>query len=198
MAIANEQPRIEVEILIDRAPAKEYEDEEKEEHEANASTRYIEARSGTKFEIRYRFAEKLQYDVLVDAFIDGKCLRSGFALLKDFHNGTLEHTFDGVRSNNGGKWLLSRFSFSDLNTGMRAILVNIRKLTLVIVDSAGGPKGDQLMEDLKSMGQITINFHYVTNLRLVANGSTKTVQKTIVKDVPEKALKGRALSHQST
>jgi hypothetical protein len=68
----------------------------------------------------------------------------------------------------------------------------------VIVDSAGGPKGDQLMEDLKSMGQITINFHYVTNLRLVANGSTKTVQKTIVKDVPEKALKGRVLSHQST
>jgi hypothetical protein len=58
---------------------------------------------------------------------------------------------------------------------------------------------EQLMKDLKSMGQISINFHYVNNLRLSANQNLKPIpKKTIIKDVPEKALKGRALSHQST
>jgi hypothetical protein len=77
--------------------------------------------------------------------------------------------------------------------------VNRYILTLVTVDSAGQPMDERLMKDLKSMGQISINFHYVNNLRLSANQNLKPIpKKTIIKDVPEKALKGRALSHQST
>jgi 5S rRNA maturation endonuclease (ribonuclease M5) len=77
--------------------------------------------------------------------------------------------------------------------------VNRYILILVTVDSAGQPMDERLMKDLKSMGQISINFHYVNNLRLSANQNLKPIpKKTIIKDVPEKALKGRALSHQLT
>jgi hypothetical protein len=117
MAIANETPRIEVEILIDGVVAQEYMDEE-EGIDAETTTRYVESKSGANFAIHYRFTEKPQHDVLVDALMDGKCLKSGYALLGDFRNGTLDHDLDGVRSNQGGQWTLSKFSFSNLNTGM--------------------------------------------------------------------------------
>ena len=53
------------------------------------------------------------------------------------------------------------------------------------------------MKDLKGMGQISVRFHYITNLRT----STKPLErseKAGLGEIPEKALKGRALSHQST
>jgi hypothetical protein len=54
------------------------------------------------------------------------------------------------------------------------------------------------MEELKSMGQITLKFHYITNLRVSTKTSSVRCQKAVIEEVPEKALKGRALSHQST
>jgi hypothetical protein len=47
------------------------------------------------------------------------------------------------------------------------------------------------------MGQITIRFHYVANPRPVAERLMLQTKKNF-EEVPEKALKGRALSHQST
>jgi hypothetical protein len=53
------------------------------------------------------------------------------------------------------------------------------------------------MKRLKDMGQITLQFHYITNLR--ASAKTLSLPRNMkgLEHVPEKVLKGRALSHQS-
>jgi len=69
------------------------------------------------------------------------------------------------------------------------------------VDSEGKSVGDQLVKDLKHMGQITVEFHYVTSPLPSSSSSALVNYKPMdkgLKDIPEKALKGRALSHQST
>jgi hypothetical protein len=70
-------------------------------------------------------------------------------------------------------------------------------LNLATGDSTGTKPGDQLMKDLKSMGQIILKFEYVTNLRDTTK-PLEACEKAEMEQVPEKALKGRALSHQST
>lgn len=57
---------------------------------------------------------------------------------------------------------------------------------------------DQLMKDLKGMGVITVDFHYVLNVRPSNTSTLYGMETAGLGDVPEKALKGRALSHQAT
>lgn len=63
-------------------------------------------------------------------------------------------------------------------------------------DSGSKAVSDSLMKDLKGVGEIVVKAYYVKNLQ-----QTQSVLKRIDidnrNDVPEKALKGRALSHQS-
>jgi hypothetical protein len=54
------------------------------------------------------------------------------------------------------------------------------------------------MNDLKGMGQVTLEFHYVTNTRPCGTVHLRAVEKSGLGEIPEKALKGRALSHQAT
>ena len=52
------------------------------------------------------------------------------------------------------------------------------------------------MKDLKQVGEITVKAYYIKNLRQTDKGlPNKHVDGVDV--VPEKALKGRSLSHQS-
>jgi hypothetical protein len=53
------------------------------------------------------------------------------------------------------------------------------------------------MKELKDMGQIKLRFHYITNLRVSATSILTSPDWQTSDDVPEKALKGRALSHRS-
>jgi hypothetical protein len=69
-------------------------------------------------------------------------------------------------------------------------------LTPIVVDSTGRTVGDQIMKDLKDVGQITVKFHHVTNIR-TSEVKGAAIEMTGLGDVPEKALKGRSLSHQS-
>lgn len=68
----------------------------------------------------------------------------------------------------------------------------------VTVDSTGRVAADQLMKDLKGTGKITIDLHYVTNVRPTSTSTLSGVETTGLGEIPEKALKGRALSHQAT
>lgn len=56
--------------------------------------------------------------------------------------------------------------------------------------------GDGLIKDLKSIGVITLKAYYIENLREVRS-NRKYIEKkqTGVGPIPEKALKGQALTH---
>ncbi|KAH5442985.1 hypothetical protein HBI23_168540 [Parastagonospora nodorum] len=109
--------------------------------------------------------------------VPGKLMRS-----EEFRGRFWEGTTSGVRSNEGDKWVFSNFAFSDLKT----------------VDSGSRRAGDRLMKHLKHMGEITAECHYVTNLKPVPDCLRRVPKGHRLEDIPEKALKGRALSHQST
>ena len=119
MAITTAAPRIKTQVLVDGAALEEYEDDE-EHTEPNSVTKYVEAKSGAEFAIRSRFTEQPQYDILTRILLDGKYVMGQLAILKYFHGDFLEQTAHGVRSNKGGQWVLSKFAFSDLKTGMCA------------------------------------------------------------------------------
>ncbi|KAF2025121.1 hypothetical protein EK21DRAFT_77178 [Setomelanomma holmii] len=178
MAITKAFPRIKADILIDSAALQEYDDDEEPSSDV-VMTKYIEATSGAEFAIRCQFHARPQYDILTRVLLDGKYVMGSYALLKNFHNGYLELSLYGVRSNKNNEWTLAKFCFSDLKT----------------VDGTNKP-GDQLMKDLKGIGQITVDFHYITNVRTSARPLPLS-DKVTLKDVPEKALKGRALSQQT-
>jgi hypothetical protein len=58
---------------------------------------------------------------------------------------------------------------------------------------------DKVMQEIQAMGEISIKAHFVKNLRSVATTNRSlgpNLQEVGV--LPEKALKGRALSHQIT
>jgi hypothetical protein len=119
MAIVQATPRVEAEILIDGVTIQEYEDKDEEEVvETDTVLKYIEAKSGANFAIRYRLEGELQHDVHVEIILDGKRVESGLALRKDFRNGVYQETLQGARSQEDGKWGLSKFAFSDLKTSM--------------------------------------------------------------------------------
>lgn len=56
--------------------------------------------------------------------------------------------------------------------------------------------GDGLIKDLKSIGVITLKAYYIENLREVrSNRKYVDKKQTGVGPIPEKALKGQALTH---
>jgi hypothetical protein len=82
MAIADKTPRVEAEILINGVATQEYADEE-DQVEVNTVTRYVEAKSGADFAIRFRFTQKPKHDVSAEALVDGKSVRYALVLLKN-------------------------------------------------------------------------------------------------------------------
>ncbi|KAH7389623.1 hypothetical protein DE146DRAFT_791630 [Phaeosphaeria sp. MPI-PUGE-AT-0046c] len=181
MAITDTFPAVKAEVLISGVALQEYEDDDNS-ISAKTVIKHIEAVSGAEFAVRYKVDGKPKYAIRVDLFLDGKKATGNVLQHYLFTSGSHENTVTGVNSNQGGKWLLSKFSFSDLRT----------------VDSAGRVVADQLMKDLRGMGQITLEFHYIVNVRATGTTYLREMKKSGLGEVPEKALKGKALSHQAT
>lgn len=58
---------------------------------------------------------------------------------------------------------------------------------------------DQLIKDIKGIGEITVKAHFVKNLQK-STTTNRTLDNNLkeVGKIPEKALKGRTLSHQAS
>jgi hypothetical protein len=118
MAITDTFPAIKAEILVNEVALQEYDDGEDNSNSGTTVTKYIEAVSGAEFAICDKIDQKPKYEVRVDFFLDGKRASGNILQHWRFIGGSYENTVQGVNSNTGGNWSLSKFSFSDLNTGM--------------------------------------------------------------------------------
>ncbi|KAH4107673.1 hypothetical protein HBH46_051040 [Parastagonospora nodorum] len=179
MAVTKKYPSIKTSILVDGVTLEEYDDDEARTS-SNTVTKYIEAISGAEFAIQCRFDKLPEYDVRIDFYLDGHYATAKYAMLDDFEGRSSTKTSYGVRSNDGHKWQVHNYAFSNLHT----------------VDSDGRPVANRLMKDLKHMGEITVRLHYVINPR-PSRSAKPSPRVSSLKDVPEKALKGRALTHQT-
>jgi hypothetical protein len=72
MAILDAVPGLEFQILVDGQPLPEYENEE-EPQDDDTVTKYIEAQSGKKFAIKYKFNNSFhrKHHVRVNVYVDG-------------------------------------------------------------------------------------------------------------------------------
>ena len=124
MAILRDQPGLKVEILIDGVPIQEY-DDENEEIVPNVVTKYIEAKSGVNFAIRYTVLPRfhIKHALVVQSYLDGKPMRSHVCSEDEIRN-YKSRTMTGVREAIAGKYYKRKFCFSKLNTGQLYSLIS--------------------------------------------------------------------------
>ncbi|KAF1830663.1 hypothetical protein BDW02DRAFT_633451 [Decorospora gaudefroyi] len=183
MAVTEAHPRVRVSVQVHGVPLEEYNDDE-ESASPNSVTKYIEAQSGAEFSIKAEVTRPFpSHTILMNIYLDGKNTIGRYLEAYTFVGTSHVSCVEGVKQHTGNKSLLQKFCFLELN-----------------IDDSHVPAGsDNLMKDLKDVGEITVKAHYVKNLRLARVQGGKVDQKDTGNfgKIPEKALKGRALSHHS-
>ncbi|KAL1797330.1 hypothetical protein ACET3X_003936 [Alternaria dauci] len=182
MAITTDYPGIKVEVRVDQVALQEYDDDEAESS-TNTMSKYIEATSGSEFDIRFEITPKWpDHSVSFTSYIDGLSVQSYLVRQDRFMGASHEALIAGPTHTKNGQWFISKFAFSALK----------------IDDSDFRSAEDQLMEDLKEMGEIKIHGFFVKNVRNSSNQEAPAVSTSDFGNIPEKALKGKALSHETT
>ncbi|KAF2491026.1 hypothetical protein BU16DRAFT_141592 [Lophium mytilinum] len=184
MAILNDLPGLKVEIVVNGQTLKEYDDDDEDpEEKPRTVTKYIEATSGASFEVRFTFTRLFSlsmYSFAMDIYLDGKFMDNMCIQKNDLFKGPIELT--GVRSKKGEQWYLEKFCFSKL----------------AIDDGDPRKIGQTVRDALSKVGEISARLRRI-EYRGIAEAPTATKSDGLLQfgSVPEKALKGRALSHQA-
>ncbi|KAH5330007.1 hypothetical protein HBI12_065300 [Parastagonospora nodorum] len=177
MAIHQDHPGLTVELVANSKPLQEY-DNTSEETGPGEVTKYIEARSGMEFMVRYKFVAPFpdKKDVGYKVIVDGKRVKNSF-----FKRGELLKTGSffthGVTVGSDSKWVVQHFAFADL-----------------CMKNSSVCKVWDASENDMGLGTIEI---CLESGRAGAAGSTYRSYDGLPThfDSSEKALKGRAIFH---
>lgn len=115
MAILDEVPGLEVEILVNGQPLREYTDHGAAAVPAHTVERYVEAQSNATFEIHYTFRPPFPVDRSISMIItcDGNGIDQ--PLIRPFEMYDPDgHFSKGPVSKIGSRWMLQRYCFSAL------------------------------------------------------------------------------------
>ncbi|MCJ1438438.1 hypothetical protein MMC27_007826 [Xylographa pallens] len=153
--------------------------------DSNLIVKYVEAISRAHFELKFGWDIsdlKACEGLLIQADLDGKQMDSAvYQFQKMISSGRM----DSARRCVGGQWTIEKFRFAEI----------------ISVDGPSGSMGSSEASDLASIGQIVLSVHRIRNIRESPDvKTTYNVQtgSTLSGTVPEKALKGRALSHRTS
>ncbi|KAF1940797.1 hypothetical protein EJ02DRAFT_379069 [Clathrospora elynae] len=183
MAILPSCPGLTVEVLVIGAPLPEYDDISDTPAPPNMLTKYIEAKSGAEFAMKLAFNQDFIYpagNVLVQIFLDGKRVERTLiraSVLKNLSG----HLISGRAAQVDSACVVQRFRFDKLN----------------IVEDPTLPISKDLLEELQSVGAITIKLNYVCNVRPIEPVGVYRGGSALGK-IPEKAMKGQSQSHQAS
>ncbi|EMC99084.1 hypothetical protein BAUCODRAFT_390870 [Baudoinia panamericana UAMH 10762] len=172
-------PGLEVNLCCEGKTLPEY-DDESFTPQANKNTKYVEVVNGATFSVEFRFLPNFPYiteDTQIQVKLDGKFGRANL-LSPSQMVAYRSNQIDSIPSYNKGSWTKQMFKFADLSTddhAVKASQMNVKKaLALgtvtaeVICVKVGAPAHCQPANTFASEGKI-----------------------------PEKALKGRAMSIQA-
>ncbi|UPX16789.1 uncharacterized protein EKO05_0007175 [Ascochyta rabiei] len=181
MAVLPSQPAIEVSVVCNGAALQEYEDDE-DAPNGTVMTKYVEAVSGAEFHVRWTITKPWpQYTILFELWLDQKYTDSEFAQQKHFNDPSYSSTIEGATSMINGQSFLHKFCFA----------------ALTVDENKAGQLEKNIMQDIQKMGEITVKAYFVKNLSPSATVDQALPNKIEqVGKIPEKALKGRTLSHQ--
>ncbi|KAH7558386.1 hypothetical protein BM1_05658 [Bipolaris maydis] len=182
MAITQETPGLEVHVECNGARLQEF-DEDDGETTTTTVTKYIEAKSAAEFAVHIEVHRPFsRYAMIVKLYIDGKSVCSRIIGDHQYQRakGSVKRVFNNtVTKIAEGQCTLRMFCFSELQ-----------------IDSYDYNLEDGLTKDLKLIGIITLKAYYIENLREVCiNRPYVDKKQTGVGPIPEKALKGQALTH---
>ncbi|KAF2677306.1 hypothetical protein K458DRAFT_163912 [Lentithecium fluviatile CBS 122367] len=179
MAITTVYPGLQVDVVVNGAPLQEYDDDE-DEDSPDTTTKYVEATSGANFEIRYSFGTgfSAKHAVVTRVHVDGQYGEGHVIKLDEIFR--FPRFLSGRREDLGDGYFQRKFRFAQLSTD----------------DSGLGQVEDALMKKLKEIGTITVKFTWA-----MVNGPShydplKSKEIPKIGTIPEKALKGRAVSSQ--
>ncbi|TID13723.1 ATP-dependent RNA helicase [Venturia nashicola] len=189
MAIIPRFPGLEVTVTVDGNPLHEYDlPDDTDEIESDASAiRYIEAQPGVEFAVHIKSDPVFEYndnDTCVKVIVDGKdYLTRAKAKSKATITDSWTMTLTGSLLASGKNLIERNWMFSTLKT-------------------VGGPMKEpesDLRDRFNGLGQIIVVMHRVTFGQKVELDPKKFKHNTsaMSEKVPEKALKGRALSRKA-
>ncbi|KAK0650602.1 hypothetical protein DIS24_g6713 [Lasiodiplodia hormozganensis] len=197
MAILPDIPGLKVEVKVNREPLEEFRNED-EPDTSNTVTRYVEATSGANFTVQITYDEALDpkykdWDISSALFLDGQRADKCTTRREKWrHDGQTTVTFTGVRGFENGEYCLRKMAFSQVN------IVN-RTWDLAVDDNDQIPSSTEQVEAFRSLGEIEVTFRR-SKVLPESYPSSKRMSNyqnfNIMDSIPEKKLKGRAISHQ--
>lgn len=177
-------PGLEANIVVNGKELQEYDDDEDEAAKPNTVTKYIEAISNATFEIRWSISSPFPHsthDFQVSVYLDGNLIEQ--VLSPQDRISRPFHTLSGTHTLEGGRWFEHKFCFSEICTD----------------DGDARTVGEQLKKTLDAIGEISVKLHRVKVLAATENHKNRQHSEiSHVGTLPEKALKGRAISHQTS
>jgi hypothetical protein len=196
-------PGLEVAITVDNQPLREYDDDNHEDPTSNTITKYVEAKTGASFAVTVNFKPSFSaaHGVLIRISVDGEPLFRWHLARKSLSSRSLKG--DCIRWQENGKWVEQKLCFSELNIGNYSkarVLIAIYSHILTVEEAQGSaPDSTALRDALSKKGLITISLQFIKKIRVVRSrrGSGRSTEYIALENVPEKALKGEALSHQA-
>ncbi|KAL1648462.1 hypothetical protein SLS58_002217 [Diplodia intermedia] len=178
MAIISSVPGVEVEVRVNGERAEEYMDSNQKDSD-NTAIRYIEAKSGVRFTIHCTISpscDRQGKDMRAKILIDGKKIRGKILRLEKSEGVTID--VYGATSVENGQRSIAHMVFSELD-----------------IDEDSTDISNRMMQKkVMSMGVISIQLHRGLAIKEAPCNRTTTIDK--IGKVSEKALKGKALSHQ--
>jgi hypothetical protein len=115
MAISSEYPGLEVNICVRSQQLHEYDDDE--DPPPKTTTKYIEARSDSKFVIATTFRPQFpnRYHIRTQVSIDGVSVMGSFCDREQLFQKTIN--MGSLRRQQDGEWVKEKFCFAKLNIG---------------------------------------------------------------------------------
>ncbi|KAF2100646.1 hypothetical protein NA57DRAFT_54724 [Rhizodiscina lignyota] len=174
---------VRVDIMSGGRILKEYNIDDDEAEQPNTITKYIESKSGERFQIHLnisRWFPYAQYAIAVHIYIDGEEVDSILWSEDDLTSGK-DIIQNGAHRYEKGEWVLRKYLFSKLEIDDG----DVRKIT------------EREKVKIQSLGVISVRFWRVKKVKKVMPGIPSGYLND-VGVVPEKALKGSAISHRAT
>ncbi|KAF2441889.1 hypothetical protein P171DRAFT_434489 [Karstenula rhodostoma CBS 690.94] len=187
MAIIEAVPDVSAQVFVNGTPVPEFDnddDNNDNDNTANSVTKYVEVTTGESFSVQCLLKPTFlpRHDFCVTLNVDGKYGDSMvYRAVRFVQPSGRRFTFEGKRESTGAGQFLRRFIFSGVTT-------NDSRLVAV---------SDDLKKTLKEVGTIYVKFVWVTIQGASANQKNQARTFTNLGTIPEKALKGRALSTQT-
>ncbi len=199
MAILPSHPGIKVSIVCNGAALQEYDDED-DETQTHVVSKYIEAVSGAEFGIKCEVSPPWPPNTLLFIYyLDQKWVGGRYAMQISYNPPNWTCIEQGSRTIVDGQSYLHKFAFAALTIGKRFDKLGPRMvLTIHTADDAATNVGAHIMKEIKGMGEITVTAYLVKNVQKSYKANyALTSNIADIGKIPEKALKGRSLSHQT-